>query len=431
MRIAVIGTGYVGLVTSAVFSDLNNQVYAVDIDESKIENLKKGKVPFYEPRLEEMVVRNLKNKKLFFTTSYSEAIDKAEIIFICVGTPAKENGDYNLSYVKSASKSIGENLKNYAVIVIKSTVPPNTGKKVSKIIKEKTETEFDIASCPEFLKEGSAVEDSLNPDRIVIGADSKKAQQLLLKLHKPIKGERLLCSIKSAQLIKYAANSFLATKISFINSIARICDKIGADIKDVALGLGLDPRIGKQFLQAGLGYGGSCFPKDTWALIAYAKRLGYNFKFLKEVDNVNKNQIEYFVKKVVQACEGSVKGKVLTVLGLSFKPNTDDIREARSIPIIKKLQKRGAQIKAVDPVAVDNAKKVLKGVDFFEDPYKALQDSSALLLVTEWKDFKELNFDKLKKKMKKKVIVDGRNIYDPKLLKKKGFYYIGIGRGDI
>ena len=428
MNICVLGTGYVGLVTAAIFAHFDNQVWALDIDEEKINSLKKGETPFYEPRLKELVLKGIKKGNLRFTRSYKEAISDSEIIFICVGTPSKEKGDYDLSHVFSASESIGKNLKKYAVICIKSTVPPSTGDEVEKIIRKETAVAFDVASCPEFLKEGSAVKDSLHPSRIVIGVKSKKAKEILLKLHRPIKAPVLTCDIKSAQMIKYAANAFLATKISFINSIARLCDSVGADVDAVSKGLGLDPRIGKQFLRAGVGYGGSCFPKDTWALIAYAKRLGYDFKFLKEVDNVNQDQINYFVDKIIKVCDGSVKNKNLTVLGLAFKPNTDDMREARSIDLIKKLQELGAEINAYDPVAIENAKKILQKVKFYIDPYEALKDSSALILITEWPEFKKLDFGKIKKSMNYAFLADARNMFDKDKLRKFGFEYIGMGK---
>lgn len=427
MKIAVIGTGYVGVVTAAIFAKFGNQVWGVDIDKSKIKSLKSKIVPFFEPNLKKLVGQGINTKKLHFTTSYKKAISDAQIVFICVGTPAKKGGEYDLSYVLKAAKSIAQKLKNYTVIAIKSTVPPSTNQKIKKIIQKHTKSSFDLASCPEFLREGSAVYDSLHPSRIVIGAESKKAKEILLKLHKPIKGPRLITDVKSAQMIKYAANAYLATKISFINTIARICDNIGADIEDIAKGLGLDSRIGKSFLKAGLGYGGSCFPKDTWALIAYAKKQGYDFGFLKQVDQVNQNQIDYFIKKIKKAC-GSLNGKTLTILGLSFKPNTSDVREARSIPIIKKLKKAGAKIKAHDPVATNEAKKEIKDIKYFTDPYKALENSSALLLITEWEKYKDLNFKKAAKIMKEKIIIDGRNFLDSKKLKKLGFIYKGVGR---
>ncbi len=429
MNIVVIGTGYVGLVTAAVLAKLGHRVWGLDVDESKVHRLQQSEIPFFEPGLKELVVQGLKKGNLQFTTTYAQVVPSAEVIFICVGTPAKKDGGYDLSYIFQSAKTIGQNLKKYTVVCIKSTVPPGTANEVKKIIHKQTKIPFDVAACPEFLKEGSAVADSLHPSRVVIGVESKRAKELLLKLHRPIKAPRLVCDINSAQMIKYAANAFLATKISFINSIARICDAVGADVGTVSQGLSLDPRISGQFLQAGLGYGGSCFPKDTWALISFARKLGYDFKFLKEVDQINQEQINYLVQKIIKSCGGSVEGKVLTILGLSFKPETDDIREARSIPLIKKLQEKGAKIKACDPVALENAAKVLKEVKLFKDPYLALENSSALILVTEWDEFKNLNFSKVGQIMAKKVIIDGRNIYDSKKLKKLGFQYKGVGRG--
>jgi len=427
MKLAVIGTGYVGMVTAAVFANLGHQVWGLDIDEKRIADLKKGKTPIYEPQLEEYLKRGLKNKRLHFTTDYSQALRQAEIVFICVGTPPKSNGDYDLSYVYAAARQIGGAIKHDVVIVIKSTVPPGTGEAVKKIVQPLTSTPFDIASCPEFLREGSAIEDSLHPSRIVIGVDSQKAKDLLLKLHQPIKAPRLICDVVSAQLIKYAANAFLATKISFINSVAIVCDRIGADVTKVSQGLGLDPRIGGSFLQAGLGYGGSCFPKDISALISFAKRQGYNFGFLKEIERINRKQIDYFVQKIEKHL-GSLKNKTLSILGLAFKPDTDDLREARSFYLIKKLQAKGARIKAHDPVAIKNAQKILKQVTFYKDPYQALVDSHALLLVTEWLEYQKLDFVKIKKLMKQTVIFDGRNFLPKEKLVKLGFIYEGIGR---
>lgn len=428
MNIAVIGTGYVGLVTSAIFADFGNKVWGVDVDKKKIKSLQAKVIPFYEPGLKEMVSRNIDNSRLTFTTSYEKAISKAKVIFICVGTPPKKDGSYDLKYVFSSAESISENLKRYAVVCLKSTVPPSVNSEVKKIMLKGTKTPFDLASCPEFLREGSAIKDSLNPARVVIGVETEKAKKILLKLHQPIKAPRLICGLKSAQMIKYGANSLLATKISFINSMARLCEIIGANIDDVAKGLGLDPRIGGRFLKAGLGYGGSCFPKDTWALISYAQKLGYDFKFLKEVDNVNQSQIDYFAAKIEKACAGKLKNKTLTILGLSFKPETDDMREARSVKLIQKLQKKGAKINACDPVAIENARHILTGVNFYQDPYQALKQSSALILVTEWEQFRKLDFKKAAQLMKEKIVVDGRNIYQAEKLKKLGFKYQGIGR---
>lgn len=428
MNLAVIGTGYVGLVTAAVFADLGYSIWAVDINKLKIKNLKLKIIPFYEPGLKKLVVKNINAGRLRFTTSYQKAIPNSEVIFICVGTPSLRDGSYNLDYVFQSAKSIAQNLKKYALVVIKSTVPPGTNEKVKRMIEKYTDVSFDLASCPEFLREGSAIEDTLHPFRIIIGADDKKTADLLLKLHEPIKAPKLVCDVKSAQLIKYAANAFLATKISFINLIAKLCDKTGADIKKVAKGLGLDPRIGREFLGAGLGYGGSCFPKDTWALISFAQKMDVDFDFLSTVDKVNRTQVDYFVDKVIEVCGGSVQNKTMAILGLSFKPNTDDMREARSVLVIEKLQSLGAKIKAYDPVAIPKAKKILKKVKYAQDAYETVKGADVLCLVTEWDEFKNLNFRKIKKLMRKPIIVDGRNIYDPKKVKKLGFIYEGIGQ---
>jgi UDPglucose 6-dehydrogenase len=428
MNLAVIGAGYVGLVTAGVFANFGHQVWVLDIDKRRIEKLKKDNLPFWEPGLKELVKKNFKAKRLFFTTSYQKAIPQSEVIFVCVGTPSLKDGSYNLDYVFQSAQSIAQNLQKRALVVIKSTVPPGTNNQVKKIMGKHTTVPFDLASCPEFLSEGTAIKDSLHPYRVVIGVDNKEAAGLLLKLHQPIKAPKLVCDVKSAQLIKYAANAFLATKISFINLMARVCDKIGADIKNVSRGLGLDPRIGKQFLKAGLGYGGSCFPKDTWALISFAQKIGVDFDFLSTVDKVNKTQVNYFVNKVVKACGGSVANKTIAVLGLAFKPNTGDMREARSILLIKKLQNLGAKIKTYDPVAMVNAKKVLKKVKYTQDVYEALKGAAVLCLVTEWDEFKKLDFRKVKKLMKKPVVIDGRNIFDSGKLKRLGFVYRGVGR---
>ena len=428
MKITIIGTGYVGLVTSAILAQLEHQVIGLDIDEEKVKQLRKGKITIHEPELGKLITQGRKNNRLRFTTDYSEALKEAEVVFICVGTPPQQDGSYDLKFVYAATKSIAENLKHYAVIVIKSTVPPSTTKKVKQILKESTDVKHDIASCPEFLREGSAVADAFHPARIVIGTETVKAKKILLKVHRKIKAPVLETTPQSAQLIKYASNAFLATKVSFINSIAILCDKINVDVKEVEAGLGMDPRIGPSFLKAGLGYGGSCFPKDTWALISYAQKLGYDFDFLKQVDQVNKKQIDYFISKIKTIYNQQLKGKTLTILGLTFKPNTDDLREARSIPLIKKLQQLGVTIHAYDPVAVDKAKSLLPKVKFFNDPYSALADSDGLVLVTEWPEFADLDFKRLNKLMKQKIVIDGRNLYNPSKLKSLGFKYIGIGR---
>ncbi len=413
MKICVVGTGYVGLVTAAVFSELNHEVVGLDIDQAKVASLRQGKIPIYEPGLDQLVSKNLDSGRLSFTVSYSEALANVEVIFVCVGTPPKPDGSYDSKFVYAAAQAIAKNLKTEAMIVIKSTVPPSTGAKVKEIIAKTAKVKFSVASVPEFLREGQAVNDALRPSRVVIGTDSKSAENTLVKLHQKLRCPILTMSPESAQLVKYASNAFLATKISFINSMAILADKVGADVTDVAKGLGLDPRIGSSFLNPGLGYGGSCFPKDTWALIAFAKNLGYDFKFLKEVDQVNQKQVDYLIAKM-----GDVKGKVLTVLGLAFKPNTDDVREARSTILIKKLEKLGAIVHAYDPVVKTK----------YADAYQALINSDGLVLVTEWQEFLELNWKKIKRIMRRPNVFDGRNFLDSKKLKKLGFAYRGIGR---
>ncbi len=418
MKIAVLGTGYVGLVTAALFSELGHQVIGLDIDEAKIAKLTKGQITIYEPGLEALFNHHLSTGRLNFTTSYEAAIPDAELIFICVGTPPKADGSYDSKFVYAAAKSVAQHLKHYAVVVIKSTVPPSTTKEVKKIIKANTKVPFDIASCPEFLREGSAVNDSLHPARIIFGVESSKAEKLLRQVHQKLVAPVLVTDPASAQMIKYASNAMLATKISFINAIAILCDKVGADVQAVAEGLGYDPRIGRSFLDAGLGYGGSCFPKDTWALISFAKSLGYDFGFLKQVDEVNNQQVNYFISKIRAAFGGKLSGKTLTVLGLAFKPNTDDTRESRSTSLIAQLTKLGVRLKTYDPV--------VKGD--FSDVYQALTNSDGLVLATEWEEFKELNWTKVKRIMAQPNIFDGRNFLPDVKLKKLGFKYLGIGR---
>ena len=429
MTITFIGHGYVGLVTAAVFADLGNTVWVVGRTKTKIDNLKRGIMPFFEPGLEEMVRRNLGAGRLKFTLNYEDAVSETKIIFICVGTPSKGNGEADLSAVFKSAESIGKNLKNYAVIVTKSTVPVGTNKKVAKVIRDivRENVPFDIASCPEFLREGSAIADTLNPDRIVIGFDSQKAKTILLDLHKPINGERITTSIESAEMIKYASNALLANKISFANAMSFICEAVGADVEDVLNGVGLDKRLGRMFLYAGVGFGGSCFPKDVKALIAIAKNKKYDFQLLKAVNQINEDARTRFVYKVENTL-GTVKGKTIAVWGLAFKPNTDDMREAPSIEIIKLLQAKGAKIRAFDPVASSNAANVLSEVTYFKSPIEAAEGVHAVLLLTEWNEFKQLDLKEIKKVMKKPVLFDGRNIYDPAAVKAMGFVYKGVGR---
>ncbi|OGG35726.1 UDP-glucose 6-dehydrogenase [Candidatus Gottesmanbacteria bacterium RIFOXYB1_FULL_47_11] len=431
MTIAFIGHGYVGLVTASVFADLGNTVWVVGRTPEKIENLKKGITPFYEPGLSELVKRNVNAGRLKFTLNYKEAIVPSEIIFICVGTPPKQNGEADLTQVFTAAESIAKSLVGYKVVVTKSTVPPGTNKKVSEIIaKHKPEgSSYAIASVPEFLREGSAIDDTMHPDRVVIGTTSDRATELLLELHKTINGKTVLCNLETAELIKYASNSLLSTKISFANATALLSEKVGADAERVLEAVGLDKRLGRSFLYAGVGYGGSCFPKDVKALIAIAGEYGYDFTLLKAVDEINRKTAENFVAKIVRHFDGKLQGKTIAVLGLSFKPNTDDMREAPSIFIIHELTKHGAKIVAYDPVAMENAKPLLpRSVRFAADAYSAAKDADAVAVVTEWNEFRQIDLVKLAKGLTSLVLFDGRNIYDPAQVKQLGFMYYGVGR---
>ena len=432
MKISVIGVGYVGLATAAVLAELGNDVIAADIDKEKIDNLNNGIMPIFEPGLKELVARNVKEKRLRFTHDNKEVIKHGEIIFICVGTPPKENWETELKYVKNVAMEIAHNMDSYKVIVHKSTVPVETGDKVMKVIQDniKKSVDFDVVSNPEFLREGSAIKDTLEPDRIVIGSDSQRAIDMMKKLYEPLKVPLIVTDMRSAELIKHASNAFLATKISFINSVARICDMSGADVEKIAEGMGHDKRIGRDFLNAGIGYGGSCFPKDSQAFIKIAESYSYDYKLLKATNEINEEQKEHFVKKVKNALK-NVNDKVIGVLGLSFKPNTDDIRFAPSIDIIQALQKEGAKIKAYDPEAMEKAKQVFNNIEYCKDPYEAAKGADALLVLTEWNEFKELNLDKVKNLMNRSLIVDGRNIYNPKNMKKLGINYISIGRQEV
>ena len=432
MKIAVVGTGYVGLVTGTCFAELGNDVICVDIDEDKVNRLNSNIIPIYEPELEELVIRNKKEARLSFTTDLKKAIKESEIIFICVGTPPKENGEADLSYVENVARTIAEVMDSYKVIVEKSTVPVETGEKVVKSIRAYNlhKADFDVVSNPEFLREGSAVNDFMHPHRIVIGCESEKAKQIMQNLYEPLKAPILFTDIKSAEIIKHASNSFLATKISFINAIANICELAGADVGKVAEGMGYDKRIGRAFLNAGIGYGGFCFPKDAEAFIRIAEKFGYDFKLLKSVQEININQRKHFVRKIEKAL-WVVKGKTIGVLGLSFKPNTDDMRFAPSIDIITELQKEGAKIKAYDPQAMEKSKHLLKDIIYCNNPYEVAKDADALIIITEWNEFKELDFKKIKSLMKHALIIDGRNIYNSKDIKNYGFMYISIGRRDV
>lgn len=431
MTTAFIGHGYVGLVTAAVFADLGNTVWVVGRTKEKIEKLKKGIAPFYEPGLAELVKRNAEAKRLMFTLDYKEAVVPSEVIFICVGTPPKENGEADLTSVFAAAEGIGKNIRGYKVVVTKSTVPPGTNRKVADILtKVKPEgASFAIASVPEFLREGTAIADTLHPDRVIIGTTSDRAQAILIELHKSIDGKTVLCNVETAELIKYASNSLLSTKISFANAIAFLAEKVGADADKVLEGVGLDKRLGRSFLYPGVGFGGSCFPKDVKALIAIAAQHGYDFTLLKAVDEINKEAEKYFVEKIARHFNQNLKKKRIAVLGLSFKPDTDDMREAPSIMIIRDLMKRGAAVAAYDPVAMENARTVLpKEVIFAKDAYEAAKGADAVVVVTEWNEFRQLDLVRLAKGLTSLVLFDGRNIYEPERVKKLGFMYYGVGR---
>ncbi|GIW61428.1 MAG: UDP-glucose 6-dehydrogenase [Patescibacteria group bacterium] len=431
MTITFIGHGYVGLVTAAVFADLGNKVWVIGHTPEKIHNLQKGIIPIYEPGLEELVKRNLDAERLLFTLDYTPAIPESDVVFIAVGTPPKPTGEADLSVVFDVAKKIGENMDGYTVVITKSTVPVGTNRKVQKIIAEvKPEKAiFDIASVPEFLREGQAISDTLHPDRIVIGTDSPKAKELLVRLHSPIDGQLVLTNVETAEMIKYAANAFLATKISFANAIAYLSEQVGAEGPKVLEAVGLDNRIGKAFLNAGVGYGGSCFPKDVKALIAIAKEYGYDFGLLKEVEEINKQAMTRTVIKAKKLL-GDLKGKTIAILGLSFKPDTDDMRDAPSIVIINHLLESGAVIRAYDPIAMENAKQLLDNskITFTTDAYHAVTGADLLIVVTEWNEFRQLDLSRVKKLMKQPNIIDGRNIYLPEIARSLGFNYLGVGR---
>jgi len=432
MKITFIGHGYVGLVSAAVFADLGNTVWVIGHTPEKIDNLKKGIIPIYEPGLEELVKRNVDAGRLLFTLDYAPAIAESEVVFIAVGTPPKPTGEADLSVVFDVAKKIGQHINGYTVVITKSTVPIGTNREVQKLINEvkPEKATFDIASVPEFLREGQAIGDTLNPDRVVIGSDKKEAQEILLRLHEPLSGERVLTTIETAEMLKYAANAFLATKISFANAIAELSEKLGAEGPQVLEGIGLDRRIGKAFLNAGVGYGGSCFPKDVKALIAIAKDHNYDFTLLKDVEAINKHSMLRTVTRASKMLDG-LAGRTVAVLGLAFKPDTDDMRDAPSITIIPELLKEGASVKTFDPVSMDNAKRLLKdydGITFTKDTIDAVTGADLLILLTEWNEFRELDLEKVGGLMKEKNILDGRNIYDPKVVRDFGFTYQGIGR---
>ena len=442
MTITFVGHGYVGLVSAAVFADLGNTVWVIGHTPEKINNLKKGIIPIYEPGLDELVKRNVKAKRLLFTMDYTSAIPESDVIFIAVGTPPKADGEADLSIVFAVAEKVGKHLDGYTVVNVKSTVPVGTNKKVQKLIEQvkPEDAKFDIASVPEFLREGQAISDTQHPDRIVIGTEEKRAEDLLVELHKPLmttlKGEAkegglFLCNIETAEMVKYASNAFLATKISFSNAIAQLSEITGADGIKVLEAMGLDKRIGTAFLNPGAGYGGSCFPKDVKALLSIAKGYGYEFSLLHAVEEVNEDAIMGIVKKAKKFLKDSVDGKTIGILGLSFKPDTDDMRFAPSLKIIDAFLDEGARVKAYDPVAMGNAKRLMKdkkGIQFVDDSYETAKDADLLIIVTEWNEFRQLDLVKIKKVMKSPNLIDGRNIYNPEKVKELGFHYVGVGR---
>ncbi|MEO0137104.1 MAG: UDP-glucose/GDP-mannose dehydrogenase family protein [candidate division WOR-3 bacterium] len=429
MKVCMIGTGYVGLVSGTCFAEIGHEVICVDNDVKKIEILKSGGIPIYEPGLLPMVERNVKAGRLKFTTSIAEGVCESLFIFIAVGTPPKENGEPDLSSVEKVASEIGAAMEDYKVIVEKSTVPVQTGRWIRTIVERfnKRKVEFDVASNPEFLREGSAIEDFLKPDRIVLGVESEKAKNLLLELYRPINAPKIITDLASAELIKHASNSFLAMKISFINALSIICERSGADILKVAEGIGLDKRIGRDFLNAGVGFGGFCFPKDLKAFIGIAERLGYDFRLLREVERINEEQMHRVTKKL-QDLLWNLRDKKIGILGLSFKPNTDDMRFAPSITIINDLRKEGAIVRAYDPVAMEKAKEIIPDIEYARNPYEAAENADGIILVTEWDEFKKLDLKKLKERMRQPVFLDGRNVFEPEEMRKIGFIYAGIGR---
>jgi UDPglucose 6-dehydrogenase len=431
MKICMIGTGYVGLVTGACFAENGNEVVCLDIDREKIAQIQKGKMPIYEPGLDEMVRRNRREGRIKFSTNLKEAIKETLFIFIAVGTPPQEDGSADLTSVLAVAREIGQTMKGYKVVVTKSTVPVGTTERVKEIIQQETREPFDVASNPEFLKEGAALDDFMRPDRVVVGVDNQAVGELMKELYAPFvrTGKPILImDIRSSELTKYAANAMLATRISFMNEMANLCERLGTDINMLRKGIGSDPRIGPSFLFPGVGYGGSCFPKDVNAIIKAAEERGYELRLLKEVERVNQRQKEIVVDKVIARFGKSLKGKNFAVWGLSFKPNTDDIREAPSIVIINRLMKQGAKVRAYDPVAISEARKIFGDrVIYGKGDYDILKGADALIIITEWNEFREPDFDRIKKLLKNPVIFDGRNIYNPSKLREAGFEYYGIG----
>lgn len=433
MRIAMIGTGYVGLVSGACFSEFGVTVTCVDKDVSKIERLNRGEIPIYEPGLDKLVENSAKAGRLFFTTDLKAAVAEADAVFIAVGTPSRRgDGHADLSYVYGAAKEIAEALSGYTVVVTKSTVPVGTGREVERIIREtRPDADFDVVSNPEFLREGSAISDFMRPDRVVIGARTEKARELMRNLYRPlylIETPIVFTSVETSELIKYAANTFLAAKITFINEVADLCEKLGADVHDVAKGIGLDGRIGKKFLHPGPGYGGSCFPKDTLALVRTAQEAGAPLRIIETVVDINDKRKRAMADKIIAACGGSVKGKTLAILGVTFKPNTDDMRDSPSLDILPALQEAGATLRAFDPAGMHEAEKMLPGILWCETAYETMGGADGLVIITEWNEFRALDLKRVKSLLKTPVLVDLRNVYEPDMMANAGFDYTCVGR---
>jgi UDPglucose 6-dehydrogenase len=437
MRVAMIGSGYVGLVSGACFADFGHVVTCVDKDARKIEALEKNIMPIYEPGLAELVAKNVREERLFFATDLTKAVEEADTVFIAVGTPSRRgDGHADLTYVFAAAREIARAMKGYTVVVTKSTVPVGTGDEVERVIREeRPDAEFAVVSNPEFLREGAAIGDFKRPDRIVVGTEDKRAQEVMTELYRPLylnQSPLLMTSRRTAELIKYAANAFLATKITFINEMADLCERVGANVQEVARGIGLDNRIGGKFLHAGPGYGGSCFPKDTLALIKTAQDHDAPARIVETVAAVNDQRKRAMGRKVVQACGGDVRGKTVAVLGLTFKPNTDDMRDAPSIAVVQTLMDAGARVQAFDPEGTEQAKLVLPaGVVYCDSPYAALEGADALAIVTEWDAFRALDLDRVKKSLSAPIVVDLRNIYRPEEMARRGFTYVSIGRPSV
>ncbi len=437
MKIAIVGTGYVGLVTGTCFAEMGTEVFCVDVNTEKIENLKKGIIPIYEPGLEDMVHRNQQAGRLHFTTDLTECLDEVEVLFSAVGTPPDEDGSADLKYVLEVARTVGRNMKKHILVVTKSTVPVGTAKKVRRTIQEEldkrgVEIEFDVASNPEFLKEGAAISDFMSPDRVVVGVESERAEELMTRLYRPflLNNFRVIfMDVPSAEMTKYAANAMLATRISFMNDIANLCEIIGADVNMVRKGIGSDNRIGNRFLYAGIGYGGSCFPKDVKALINTAKQNNYPMRILQAVEEVNDEQKSLLFHKLEKHFNGDLKGKRIAIWGLAFKPETDDMREAPSLVLIEKLLAAGCEVYAYDPVAVEESKRRIgDAIHYAKDIYDAVVDADALMLITEWKEFRMPSWSAIKKLMATPLVLDGRNIYDIKEMEENGFVYHCIGR---